>query len=378
MPHGSPRRLPDPAKGVSVARLPATARDEPAPHPRLQEPTRSAEAVDGGADACSTSCRAEDAAHFADLRRYLDALGTPYEVAPKLVRGFDYYTRTLFEIKGASDKLGAGDTLVGGGRYDGLVHELGGGPSVPAIGFSAGVERLVIASMTSPDGARVVDAFVAPIGEAGLSSTALVLARDLRAAGIVTDLDAAQGEPQGAAPSGELGRGALRPHRRRRRSGPRRRPGEGSRGHDARRPSRAATWSKRFAARSTPAPRPVGPEAPRDGTRPPKPGGSYARLAWVLLALTLAVPRSRAQMGGMGGGGKQQSAPTQSAPVHQNQVGPRAGGSTDDEEDSSAQPFQRTEPVIAPPTDPLAVPKGSSERIGSGLRWESRPPPSAS
>jgi len=128
----------------------------------------------------------DDAAHFAELRQHLDGLGTPYEVAPRLVRGFDYYTRTLFEIKGATAKLGAGDTLVGGGRYDGLVEELGGG-KVPAIGFSAGVERLIIAS-EAPQATQAVDAFIAPLGDAALGY-ALVLARDLRAAGAVTELD---------------------------------------------------------------------------------------------------------------------------------------------------------------------------------------------
>jgi histidyl-tRNA synthetase len=81
---------------------------------------------------------AKDIEHFEGLRRGLDALGTPYTVDPRLVRGLDYYGRTLFEIKGATEKLGAGDTLVGGGRYDGMIEELGG-PSVPAIGFAAGL-----------------------------------------------------------------------------------------------------------------------------------------------------------------------------------------------------------------------------------------------
>ncbi len=128
----------------------------------------------------------DDAAHFTSVRRGLDALGTPYEVAPRLVRGLDYYTRTLFEIKGATDKLGAGDTLVGGGRYDSLVGELGG-PSVPAIGFAAGVERLVIAS-DLPDEARSLDAYVAPLGDAALDY-GLVIARDLRAGGVAAELD---------------------------------------------------------------------------------------------------------------------------------------------------------------------------------------------
>src|SRR5262249_42877480 len=111
---------------------------------------------------------------------------TPYQVDPKLVRGLDYYTRTLFEIKGAYEKLGAGSTLLGGGRYDGMVKDLGG-PETPAIGFAAGVERLLIASNISvPE--NVVDVFVAPIGEAAMSA-ALVLGRDLRRAGMRSEVD---------------------------------------------------------------------------------------------------------------------------------------------------------------------------------------------
>ncbi len=131
-----------------------------------------------------------DRAHFAALQRHLTALGTPFVVAPKLVRGLDYYTRTLFEIKGAKEKLGAGDTLVGGGRYDGMVAELGG-PAVPAIGFAAGLERLLIASELKADGA-IVDAFVAPLGESEIDH-ALVLGRDLRAAGISCEVDSRSG-----------------------------------------------------------------------------------------------------------------------------------------------------------------------------------------
>jgi len=127
-----------------------------------------------------------DKKHFEDLRRLLDALGVPHRVEPKLVRGLDYYTRTIFEIKGAKAKLGAGDTLVGGGRYDAMVEDLGG-PSVPALGFAAGLERLVIAA--EPPGAEaVVDAFVAPIGEASMAA-ALELARELRVRGVATSAD---------------------------------------------------------------------------------------------------------------------------------------------------------------------------------------------
>jgi histidyl-tRNA synthetase len=129
---------------------------------------------------------AEDRAHFDGLRRHLDALGTPYKVDAKLVRGLDYYTRTLFEIKGAYDKLGAGSTLVGGGRYDFLLADLGG-PQVPAVGFAAGLERLLIASEVEVP-AGVVDAFVSPLGEAAVGE-ALRLARDLRARGIRCEVD---------------------------------------------------------------------------------------------------------------------------------------------------------------------------------------------
>jgi histidyl-tRNA synthetase len=128
---------------------------------------------------------AKDRAHFDELRAYLDALGTPYTVDPRLVRGLDYYTRTLFEIRGASEKLGAGDTLVGGGRYDNMVADLGG-KAVPAIGYAAGLERLLIASeLPAPE--SVIDALVAPLGAA--ASAGLVLARDLRRRGIRCDVD---------------------------------------------------------------------------------------------------------------------------------------------------------------------------------------------
>ena len=119
------------------------------------------------------------------MRRHLDALGTPYTVEAKLVRGLDYYTRTLFEIIGAREKLGAGSTLVGGGRYDFMVAELGG-PQVPAIGYAAGLERLLIASELAVP-AHVVDALVAPLGNAVAES--LVLARELRSSGIRCEVE---------------------------------------------------------------------------------------------------------------------------------------------------------------------------------------------
>jgi histidyl-tRNA synthetase len=88
-------------------------------------------------DVLCDDCRA----HFASVCAYLDALGIAYEVDPRLVRGLDYYTRTVFEI--TSTALGAQSTVCGGGRYDGLVASLGG-PPTPAVGFGLGLERFLM------------------------------------------------------------------------------------------------------------------------------------------------------------------------------------------------------------------------------------------
>ena len=85
---------------------------------------------------------AECADHFSRLRSYLDELRRPYQVDYRIVRGLDYYTKTVFEIK--ADGLGAQDTICGGGRYDGLVEELGG-RATPGIGFGSGIERIALA-----------------------------------------------------------------------------------------------------------------------------------------------------------------------------------------------------------------------------------------
>jgi histidyl-tRNA synthetase len=90
----------------------------------------------------------EDAAHFAEVRALLDAAGQEYDVDSTLVRGLDYYTRTVFEFE--SPRLGAQAALGGGGRYDRLIEELGG-PPTPGVGFAAGVERLMLASDTQPE-----------------------------------------------------------------------------------------------------------------------------------------------------------------------------------------------------------------------------------
>ncbi|WP_236606011.1 histidine--tRNA ligase [Sandaracinus amylolyticus] len=127
-----------------------------------------------------------DRTHFEELQKSLDALGTRYRVEPKLVRGLDYYSRTLFEVQGRGGELGAQNTICGGGRYDGLVKELGG-PDVPSIGFAAGIERILLV-MGGEDRAPTIDVAVA-VADAALRVDASVLLRDLRAAGLVADGD---------------------------------------------------------------------------------------------------------------------------------------------------------------------------------------------
>jgi len=84
----------------------------------------------------------EDAEHFTEVRALLDAAGVAYVIDPTLVRGLDYYTRTIFSF--VCDRLGAQSEIGGGGRYDGLIEQLGGAPT-PAVGFAAGIERILLA-----------------------------------------------------------------------------------------------------------------------------------------------------------------------------------------------------------------------------------------
>jgi histidyl-tRNA synthetase len=110
----------------------------------------------------------EDAqAHFSGLRALLDAAGVPYVINPRLVRGLDYYGLTVFEW--TTDKLGAQGTVCAGGRYDGLVEQLGGKPA-PAVGFAMGIERLLLLIETldrvPPELARQVDVYLVTLGAA--------------------------------------------------------------------------------------------------------------------------------------------------------------------------------------------------------------------
>jgi histidyl-tRNA synthetase len=100
----------------------------------------------------------EDADHFTEVRELLSQANVAYEVDPTLVRGLDYYTRTVFEF--TSDALGAQSGVAGGGRYDGLVERLGG-PPTPGMGWAAGIERMLLAGDAIPGGANAPELFVA-------------------------------------------------------------------------------------------------------------------------------------------------------------------------------------------------------------------------
>jgi histidyl-tRNA synthetase len=125
-------------------------------------------------------------AHFEAVQRYLGLYGIPYRISHRLVRGIDYYTRTTFEI--LVPHLGAQNAILGGGRYDGLVRQLGG-PDRVGIGFAAGIERLVLALPSSGEPAvRPPDVFVAALGDRARDA-AFELLRDLRRAGVNAQAD---------------------------------------------------------------------------------------------------------------------------------------------------------------------------------------------
>lgn len=127
----------------------------------------------------------ECADHFKKVRSGLDALNLAYEVSPHLVRGLDYYTRTVFEIK--HNGLGAQDAIGAGGRYDNLVKELGG-PDIGAIGFAFGVERLLLAADHKPLITNKKLVYIITLGEEARKA-GLKLLNELRFAGIAADTD---------------------------------------------------------------------------------------------------------------------------------------------------------------------------------------------
>jgi histidyl-tRNA synthetase len=137
----------------------------------------------------------EDADHFTAVRSYLDVAGVKYTIDPTLVRGLDYYTRTIFSF--VCDRLGAQSELGGGGRYDGLIEQLGG-PPTPAVGWAVGVERILLAlgdGNSEEEGRRRV--FISFAHDAGMGERAMALATELRQAGFVAEFDLGGRSPKG-------------------------------------------------------------------------------------------------------------------------------------------------------------------------------------
>jgi histidyl-tRNA synthetase len=157
-----------------------------------ENPLRAFDAKDDGTQAVMKEAPtmlerlpADDAEHLGAVRRALDQAGVAYELDATLVRGLDYYTRTVFEFH--CDRLGAQSQIAGGGRYDGLI-ELLGGPPTPACGWAAGIERILLALEPSVE-APAADVFVA--ASDGQRERAFALVRELRQAGLRADLDLA-------------------------------------------------------------------------------------------------------------------------------------------------------------------------------------------
>jgi histidyl-tRNA synthetase len=155
-------------------------------------PLRAFDAIDpgtrevmGGAPRLLDRLDPDDAEHFGTVRELLDRAGLKYEIEPTLVRGLDYYTRTLFEF--SSDALGAQSGVAGGGRYDRLIEQLDG-PSTAACGWAAGVERMLLAAGELPTSPPITDLYVA-ISDQEARPAAFGLAREARRAGLAAQLE---------------------------------------------------------------------------------------------------------------------------------------------------------------------------------------------
>jgi histidyl-tRNA synthetase len=169
----------DEATREQASRNPLRALDNiAAKPPAVQELLRRAPAI---GDSLCDACRD----HFAEVRRFLDAYGVRYDLVPTLVRGLDYYTRTTWEFVGPEGT--STSVLSGGGRYDGLAEELDGAHT-PAVGFGAGIERLILALPETDDEAAGIDVFF--VCEEGADRPAVVTAlQKLRAEGKRADMD---------------------------------------------------------------------------------------------------------------------------------------------------------------------------------------------
>lgn len=126
--------------------------------------------------------------HFAEVRKYLDAAGVEYIVNPSIVRGLDYYTKTVFEF--ITDSIGAQGTVCGGGRYDGLIEELGG-KHMPSLGFAMGLERVLMVmdaqGIEIPDNDKTA-LYIATMGDAA-KVKAFTLLRNVRQCGLIAETD---------------------------------------------------------------------------------------------------------------------------------------------------------------------------------------------
>jgi histidyl-tRNA synthetase len=171
----------DPDTREQAARSPLRALDNLAARP--PETRAVLEQAPKVGDSLCDACRE----HFAAVRALLDLYGVGYELVPTLVRGLDYYTRTTWEFVGPEE--GGTSTISGGGRYDGLVEELGG-PPTPGVGFGAGLERLLLA--LEHEGATAegesVDVFFV-LDDGGPREAMLGWIAELRAAGVACDAD---------------------------------------------------------------------------------------------------------------------------------------------------------------------------------------------
>ena len=157
-----------------------------------ENPLRAFDSKDEGTQAVMAAAptmldrlEGEDAEHFASVRRLLDQAGLSYQLDGTLVRGLDYYSRTVFEFH--CDRLGAQSQVAGGGRYDGL-SELLGGPPTPANGWAAGIERILLALEVEAE-EEPFDVFV--VAADGQRERALALVTELRQAGLRADVDRA-------------------------------------------------------------------------------------------------------------------------------------------------------------------------------------------
>jgi histidyl-tRNA synthetase len=168
-------------------RLPREVRDRIELNPLRAFDSAEAEGVMADAPKLLDRLATQDAEHFGQVRALLDAADLPYEVDPTLVRGLDYYTRTVFEFE--STELGAQSGVGGGGRYDRLVEMLGG-PPTPGCGFAAGVERILLAADRPPVAPPPVDLYVAYVGDERRAG-AFALAGEARRAGLGAQMELA-------------------------------------------------------------------------------------------------------------------------------------------------------------------------------------------